>query len=236
MKKVTQQGIIYGIIIILFLALLTYITVHQGIQISELAKNPVKFKAYLEGYGLLSILVFMGLQTLQVLAAAIPGELLQLAGGYAFGTWAGAFYSVIGISLGSTIAFFIARLLGYPVLKMFVSPKALARYDFMINSHRTEIIIFILFFIPGLPKDILSYLAGITPVKAERFILSSTIARFPGILASSYIGANLQKQNLTEVIIASVIVVIVFALGVIYRERLVDWGGHFSSRKRSHSD
>lgn len=232
MRKLTPQGIIYGISIILFLILLVFIALDQGSHITQMAQNPVKFKAFLQSFGIFSILVFIGVQSLQVLVAAIPGELLQLAGGYAFGTWTGAFYSVIGISLGSTAAFFIARVLGYPVLKMLISPATLARYNFLFNRRQTVLIIFILFLIPGFPKDVLSYLAGITPLRAGQFILGSTAARFPGILASSYIGANLQQRNVTEVVIASSIVVVVFVLALIYRRQLVGWAGQCSHPRR----
>lgn len=236
MRKLTPQGIIYGISIILFLVLLVFIAIDQGPHITHMAQNPVKFKAFLESYGIFSILVFIGIQTLQVLVAAIPGELLQLAGGYAFGTWVGAFYSLIGISLGSTVAFFIARVLGYPFLKMFVPHRTFARYKFLFSRRRGVIIIIILFIIPGFPKDILSYLAGITPLRAPHFIISSTAARFPGILVSSYIGANLQQRNITEVVIASSIAVVVFVLALIYRRQLVGWTGQYSRSRKSHSN
>ncbi len=231
MKKVSQPGIIYALFIGLFIALIIYITITQGSQLSSLATDPVRFKAYLNSYGAWSVAVFLGLQVFQVVVAAIPGEVMQLAGGYVFGMLGGAFYSVLGILLGTMAAFFIARLLGYPFLKIFVSEKTFRKYELMLNSPRAEIVIFILFLIPGLPKDLLSYLAGVTPVKPVKFIASSTVARFPGILISSYIGANLQKQNMTEVIIASVIAIIIFLLGVLYREQVLTWASRFSSRR-----
>ncbi|CFX89710.1 SNARE associated Golgi protein [Syntrophomonas zehnderi OL-4] len=236
MRKLIPHGVVHGICIILFLALLIFITIDQGAHITKMAQNPVEFKAFLQNYGIFSILVFIAFQTLQVLVAAIPGELLQLAGGFAYGTWEGAFYSLIGISIGSTVAFFIARVLGYPFLKMFVPRQTFARYKFLFSRRRGIIIIFILFLIPGFPKDILSYLAGITPLRAPHFIISSTAARFPGILVSSYIGANLQQRNITEVVIAASIAVVVFVLALIYRRQLIGWAGQFSRSRKSHSN
>ncbi len=223
MKKGFKKGLIYGLGLALFLSLLIYFAINQGSKISELAMDPVAFKAYLNSFGSLSVLVFIGLQVCQVLVAPIPGEVIQLAGGFVFGTFKGAFYSVLGISLGGLATFYVARFLGTPVLKMFISDKTFQKYELMINSTRAEVIIFILFLIPGSPKDVLTYMAGITPVKPGRFIISTTVARFPGILMSAYIGANLQSKNMTVVIIATAVAVILFLLGVLYRDRLVAW-------------
>lgn len=230
MTRAVKQGIIYGCLSILFLALLIYITVSQGPQITELVKKPAEFKGYLNSFGILGVLVFMGLQILQVVVTPIPGELMQLAGGYVYGTWIGTFYSLAAISIGSMAAFFIARFLGYPVLRLFVSKDTIKKYDFIMNTPRADIVLFILFLIPGLPKDVMSYLAGLTTFKPGKFFLITAAARLPGILMSSYIGANLQKQNMTEVIIATVIVVVFFLLAVLYREKLLVWAHRISSR------
>ena len=85
---------------------------------------------------------------------------------------------------------------------------------------------FLLYLIPGVPKDTLTYIAGLTPIHPGKFLLLSTIARFPGILGSCYIGANLQSKNYTVVIIVSSIAVLLFVIGMIYQEKIVNYFHH----------
>lgn len=209
------------VLIVLFLGLIAYVAVRFGPHFISLARKPVELRNMLNSYGWRGILVFTGLQMLQVIVAVLPGEFIQFAGGYIYGPWLGTLYSIIGIILGSIIVFFIARLLGYPVVKLLVSPKQLEKFNFMINSEKSEIAMFILFLIPGLPKDILTYIAGITPVKPLKFFIIITIGRLPALLASSYIGYNAQKGNYGIAIILSAGALILFVAGIILKDKII---------------
>jgi uncharacterized membrane protein YdjX (TVP38/TMEM64 family) len=130
---------------------------------------------------------------------------------------------VCGILLGSMIAFFAARLLGYALVKTFVSPKKLEQFGFLINNPKSEIAMFALFLVPGIPKDSLVYIAGLTPIKPVRFFLLSMIARFPGLWGSAYIGANLQEKDYLPVWIMSGAALVLFVAGVLNRDRIIAW-------------
>ncbi|NLK85895.1 MAG: TVP38/TMEM64 family protein [Clostridiaceae bacterium] len=177
----------------------------------------------LNSFGWKGILIFIGFQVFQVVVAAIPGEFVQIAGGYVYGTFAGTLYSLAGIVTGSVLVFTIARLIGYPVVKLFVTPKQLEKFSFMMNSDKSEAAMFILFLIPGIPKDILTYIAGLTPVKPFRFFVIITIGRLPALLGSSFIGHSTQKGDYGIAIIVSTIAVVLFAGGLIFRNRIIDW-------------
>lgn len=214
-----------------FLALLVFTAVSYGPEITRLASEPDQLRDVLNSYGWKGVLVFMLIQLLQVVVAAIPGEFVQIAGGYIYGTWLGTLYSLTGIVAGSVIVFFVARLLGYPIVKTFVSQKNLEKFDFMMNSSKSEIAMFILFLIPGIPKDILTYLAGLTPVKPLKFFIIITIGRLPALLASSYIGYNTQKGNYLIVIILSAAALALFAAGILLKDRIIDKVQSFGRKK-----
>lgn len=218
-KKI--KVIINILLIAVFLGAMVFVGIKFGPYITKLASKPQQFKDTLNSFGWKGVLVFMFIQLLQVVVAAIPGEIVQIAGGYIYGTWAGTLYSLVGIVAGSVIVFFVARLLGYPLVKTFVSQKNLDKFEFMMNNDKSEIAMFLLFLIPGLPKDILTYIAGLTPVKPLRFFIIITIGRFPALLASSIIGSNMQKENYTTVIILSVAALVLFIAGLLLKDKII---------------
>jgi uncharacterized membrane protein YdjX (TVP38/TMEM64 family) len=207
--------------IILFLAFLVFLGVKYGSAITGLAEDPGKLSRELNSLGWKGVLVFLGLQALQVIIAVIPGGVVQIAGGYIYGTWIGLLYSVIGIFLGSLIVFYAARLLGYPLVRMLVSPENLKKFGFMINSSKSEIAMFILFLIPGMPKDVLTYMAGITPVKPLRFFTVSIIGRLPALLGSSILGYSTQAGNYTAVILLSAASIAFFLIGLFFKDKII---------------
>jgi len=208
---------------VILLGLMTYLTIIFMPIIKQLVSNSAEFKEYLQSFGYWGSLVFILLQTIQVVLPAVPGELIQFAGGYVFGIWPGTLYNVIGILVGSSIAFTLARVVGLPLVRSLVPEKQLRRFDFVFAHHRAEVIIIILFFIPGLPKDFLTYIAGLTPVRPLTFIIITTIARFPANLAATYMGANLIGGNTTMVLVMIAAAVVMLALGLIYRQPLLNY-------------
>ncbi len=213
---------LYIVLIALFLGAMAYFTIKFGPQLTKLMRDPGSLSDRLGSYGWKGVLVFIGIQILQVLVAAIPGEVIQIAGGYIYGTWFGTLYSITGILIGSVLVFFIARLLGYPLVKMLVSPEHLKKFNFMINDDKSEAAMFLLFLIPGIPKDMLTYIAGITPVKPLHFFIIITIARLPALFASSVIGSSTEKGNYVTVIILSVAALVLFLTGLFLKDRIID--------------
>jgi uncharacterized membrane protein YdjX (TVP38/TMEM64 family) len=205
-----------------FLGLLVYASVRFAPPITRLLGNPEGFKQFLDRYGPVSFLIFALIQAAQIVIAVIPGEVVQIAGGYVFGTVLGTLGSATGAVLGTLVAFFATRLAGYPLVKVFVSPKKLSRFDFLLNNPRSDITLFVLFLIPGIPKDALVYISGLTPIKPWRFLLISTVARFPGLLGSAYIGANLQQKDYLTVWILCGIALILFVVGILGKDRIIE--------------
>jgi uncharacterized membrane protein YdjX (TVP38/TMEM64 family) len=222
-KEQTQIPVIINIILILiFLAAIGIATVRFAPEITEIAKNHDKFRELLVSYWPLSILIFILIQMLQVVIAAIPGEVLQIAGGYIYGTVLGTAYSFTGIFLGTILTFYISRILGFSLVRSFFSRKNIEKFDFLINSQKSEIAMFILFLLPGIPKDLLSYIAGLTPIKPSKFFIISMLGRLPALIISSYLGENLQKGTYTPVIIVSAVVCILFTIGIFMKDKIIN--------------
>lgn len=210
-----------GVLLVVFLAAVVFAGVKFTGPITRLVSNTDHLSAWLASFGPAGEAVFVLLQAVQVVVAPIPGELTQFAGGFIYGTWWGVLYSVLGILLGSMVVFSLGRIFGLPLLKWVIPNAAFEKFSFLLNHPKTELAILILFLIPGSPKDILTYIAGLTPVKPTHFFIAAMVARFPGILLSSYIGAHVEEKNYMAVAIASGIALGLFVIGVLMQDRIM---------------
>ena len=179
-------------------------------------------KETLHGWGILAPLIFIALQALQVIMALIPGDITGLLGGFLFGEWLGLFYSTIGLTLGSVAAFGVGRWLGAHYVRTLVSQQTWDKMGFIIEAEGT-ILCFIIFLIPGLPKDMVCYLFGMSPMPLWVFTLVSTLGRFPGTWVLSAQGAHTAAGDYLEVILLTAIVFAVALPLYYYRDRIVAW-------------
>jgi len=136
-------------------------------------------KETVKGWGFMGPVVFVVVQALQVIVSPIPGEATGLAGGFLFGTALGFIYSTVGLTLGTLACFGIGRWLGATVVQRFVAEHHWEKMGFIVEAEGA-ILCFILYLIPGFPKDIISYLFGISPMPFWVFALVSTLGRAPG--------------------------------------------------------
>lgn len=186
---------IIGIVILIgLIAFLGYLTWVITAKIIEIGSAPEDVKEFIASFGYAGWLVALGLQFLQILVAFIPGELIETGMGYAFGAWLGTALCYAGLALGQTTVFLIIRKFGVRALGYFVSLEKLDRFVFLKNEKRLKQVIFILFIIPGTPKDLFTYLAPLSPIGLSEFLVISLIARFPSIVSST-IGGNLLSEG-----------------------------------------
>ena len=179
-------------------------------------------KQTLREWGVLAPIIFIGLQALQVVIAPIPGQLTGILGGYLFGQWGGLFYSTIGLSLGSLTAFAVARGLGARYIQRFVSPDIWRKLGFIVEAEGT-ILCFVIFLIPGLPKDMACYLFGLSPMPFWVFALISTLGRIPDTWVVSAQGAHTASGDYVQVILLTAIAVAVAVPLYYYRNRFIEW-------------
>jgi uncharacterized membrane protein YdjX (TVP38/TMEM64 family) len=203
-----------------FFAVLGFFMVFYHKEIGNLFENRDQLKTFILGAGLWAPLIFIGLQVLQVILAFIPGELTQLAGGWLFGTVLGTLYSLLGITLGSVFNFFVARVLGTQFVAFVAGKKNLERFESYVNTPRVFEILFILYLIPGMIKDVLAYVAGLSRIKLWGFLLISTVGRLPSLAVSSYLGQSFGEENWWGLAVAGVGVLAFLAVGWFLRERI----------------
>ncbi|KEI95301.1 membrane protein [Clostridium botulinum A2B7 92] len=184
-------------------------------------KDPKNIKNIILSYGSYGIIVFLIFQIIQVVAFFILGEVMQIAGGYIYGTLLGSVYSLIGITLGNVFVFLLAHIYGKPLVHKIISKKDLKFFDRMLNIGSIKLIVFLLYLIPGIPKDALGYICGISDIKLKKFFILSTLGRIPGVLASAYFGANIHTGNKSVLIIVGVVSSLVFIIGVLNGEKII---------------
>jgi uncharacterized membrane protein YdjX (TVP38/TMEM64 family) len=179
-------------------------------------------KQTLREWGVLAPVVFILLQALQVVLSPIPGEATGILGGYLFGQWLGLVYSSIGLTLGSVGAFAIGRWLGAHSVKNLVSAETWKRLGFIVEAEGA-VLCFIVYMIPGLPKDIVCYLFGISPMPLWVFALVSGLGRIPGTWVLSAQGAHTAAGDYRQAILVTAIAVAVALPLYYYRHRVMAW-------------
>ncbi len=181
-----------------------------------------KLARFLRSLGPYSAAVFILLQALQVVIAPIPGELTGIVGGYVYGINFGFLFSTIGLTLGSWVCFELASLFGRPLVEKFVAEKVLEKFHFL-GSNAGATICFLLFIIPGFPKDYLCYILGLSPMNLSTFLIVSTLGRMPGTYLLTMQGASIRSEEyLTAIITVAISAGIVF-IAYLYRAHLYHW-------------
>ena len=179
-------------IFILILALLTILCFHV---LSPYLSSPDELQQFLESFGWKGRFILLGLQCVQVFIALIPGEVIELGAGYAYGALQGMLICLIGVSLSSLLILLLTKKFGAPMAELFISREKLNQLTFLHNESKLNSLIFWLFFIPGTPKDVLTYFVGLTKIKPMQFLSISLIARIPSILSSTVCGQMLGAKN-----------------------------------------
>jgi uncharacterized membrane protein YdjX (TVP38/TMEM64 family) len=177
-------------------------------------------KETVRAWGWMAPLVFIAIQALQVIISPIPGEITGPVGGALFGTWLGLFYSTIGLTVGTLFCFWVGRKWGEPLVRPWLSEHRWNQMNFILEAEGA-IICFILYLVPGFPKDIISYLFGISPMPFWVFALVSTVGRLPGTWISSYFGAHVaERQYIYAIAFMATVLALCLPL-YYYRESLI---------------
>ncbi|OLC12962.1 MAG: hypothetical protein AUH29_14595 [Candidatus Rokubacteria bacterium 13_1_40CM_69_27] len=171
-------------------------------------------------WGWLAPLVFIAIQAIQVIISPIPGEITGPVGGALFGTWWGVIYSTIGLTAGTLFCFWVGRKWGEPLVRPWLSEHNWNRLNFILEAEGA-ILCFILYLMPGFPKDIISYLFGLSPMPFWLFALVSTLGRLPGTWISSYFGAHVAEQQYIYALFFMAIIVAICVPLYYYRNQFL---------------
>ena len=214
-KKAVSIGAV--VIFILFCALVGWLV---GVPMVQMASEPEKFRAWVDGYGLLGKVVFVGMVVLQVLVAFIPGEPIELAAGYAFGFLEGSILTLAGFLIGSAMVYALVKKFGVKLVEVFFDRNKIDEFSFLKNPKKTRALALILMTIPGTPKDFLSYFAGLTHLKMGEWLAIVAIGRLPSLITSTVTGAAAGSENYVLSIVMLGVTVLITAVGVLYYRRI----------------
>lgn len=206
---------------IIFLAVMGLVTWFVGRPLISFAKEPEKFREWVNGFGVWGKLIFVGLIVLQIIVAFIPGEPFEIVAGYAFGTFWGTLLCVVGEVIGSVLVFLFVRKCGDRAIEVFFPREKIDSLRFMRDEKKVETFAFIAFLIPGTPKDILSYCAGITHMKLSTWVFISTVARFPSVITSTVSGDALGMGQHLFAVIVFVVTIALSLVGLFFYNRAV---------------
>lgn len=175
--------VVAGIVLVLVLPFLLFKD-----QLLEIFAAREQVVAEVRAAGAWGPLVIMALTIGQTIVAPIPGQAVHFVSAYIFGFWPGMLYSWIGQVLGAALAMLLARYAGRPLVERLVSPQLLARVDRAVAGRGVSFF-FLFFLIPGLPDDVLCFVAGLTPLPLRVLIVLSAVARIPGLIGAAWLGA-----------------------------------------------
>lgn len=179
-------------------------------------------QALLKATGPLAPLIFILVQTLQVVFAPVPGEATGFIGGFLFGVPLGMLYSTIGLTLGSTLAFLLGRWLEVHFVARIVSAETLKRFDFLMER-QGALVAFLLFIFPGFPKDYLCFILGLSQMPLKLFLVLATVGRLPGTFMLTLQGAKVYEG---DYFLSAVLIALCLLLGGVlyyYRESFYAW-------------
>lgn len=200
-------------------ALLTLVCWYAARPLVRFISEPEAFRAWVQGHGIWAYLAFIGMVVLQVVVAVIPGEPFEIAAGYAFGTVTGTILCLIGILIGSLIIFFAVRKWGVGLVELFFDREKVLSLP-IFRPGRLEVIAFVVFFIPGTPKDLLTYAVGLTPMRPLSWVLICTVARLPSVITSALGGNALGTQDYWLAMVVFVLTGLVSAIGLYFYNRV----------------
>lgn len=207
------------IISVIVIAAITFIA---GRPLLRFASNSEAFHEFVDSHGIWGRLFFMLTVICQVILALIPGEPFEIAAGYAFGTVEGTLLCLIGCTLGSMLVFFGVRKFGKKVVLLFFPEEKLARLKFLKNDKKRTLLFLIIFMIPGTPKDLLSYFAGLTDINTVQWLIICSLGRIPAIITSTVGGDAIGEKNYVFAGAVFALTLIISGLGLLIYNKICD--------------
>lgn len=215
-----KKKILSACSIIAFIVFCAVVGWFIGRPMVQFVSEPEKFRAWVEQSGIMGKIYFILMVMFQVIIAFVPGEPLEIGAGYAFGAIEGTVLCLVGITLGSLLVFALVRKFGIKLVEVFFTFEKIKSAKFLQNRKKVAFLVFLMFFLPGTPKDLLTYFVGLTDIKWKHFSIIATFARIPSVVTSTIGGSFLGTQKYTFAIIVFSLTLIISAVGWIVYNRM----------------
>lgn len=217
-KKLKIAGIILAVILVC--ALVVWLFPYAMKLKNE--QDRAAFGDFIRSFGVWGVFIMLGVQILQVILAVIPGEPIEIIAGMLYGTWGGLFLCLAGILLSSMAIFFTVRALGGKQIDKMINSEKYSKLKFLTNPTKRDSFMFVLYVIPGTPKDMLNYFAPCTGISPLRFFFISTLSRIPSVISSTYVGASITEGNLLRSVIVFLLTAAVGLVGIYVNNKFME--------------
>lgn len=215
-----HKKIIAGSGVVLFILLSGLVFWFAGKPLLQFVSEPDRFRAWVDTHGLWGRLAFLGMVVLQVIVAVIPGEPLEIAAGYAFGFVEGTLLCMLGMTIGGVLVFAFVRRFGIRAVEVFIPREKIESLKFLQNTKRVCIILVAAFLLPGTPKDVLSYCAGLTKIRFVHWLWITSVCRLPSIVTSTMGGNALGRGEAMQAVLVFAVTIGISLLGLTIYKRL----------------
>ncbi len=211
-------AVFIGVIVAMAILAITLIPLFSSLNGESLEA----FVESVQAMGIWGFFAILALQLIQIVIAFIPGEFVQVAAGLLYGPVWGSLIILLGCFVSTVAIFYLVQMLGAPFVHKVVSKKYLDRFSFLHESTKLNLITFVLFLIPGMPKDVLTYIVALTDVKPSHFFIITTVARIPGVVISTWAGESILRGNWILIAVIIGIVLVLCGLVWFFRDRIID--------------
>lgn len=221
MKRINKDSMKYKIaVLVVYLVLMIAFSIACIPLVKLLLRKDgmIRLKGILQSYKYFSVVIFVFIQAIQVPVVIIPP--IQIVGGMLFGGLFGSILSILGLWIGSAIVYLIVKMAGVPLVEAIIDKKQRKRFKFLEDGDRVAFVLFVLYLIPGTPKDALTYFVPLTKLDFKTFMFAVLPARIPAVVISALFGSSISRENYLLTVFIAVIIVACAVLGFVFRGRL----------------
>lgn len=219
-NKLPRKKVLSIWAIVIAIVIMALISVYVGVPLVRFASEPEKFRSWVDSHGVLSRIGFAGMVILQVVVALIPGEPFEIAAGYAFGVVEGTILYLVAATVGSVIVFLAVKKFGMKLVEVFFSREELGKIKFLKTNPRRSVLFLLIFTMPGTPKDLLSYFAGLTDLTLPAWLLICSLGRIPSVITSTVGGDALGNSDIKFAVIVFAATVAVSITGLLIYNKI----------------
>ncbi len=219
-KKSKVIKILFIVIFFVVITALVVITIPL-IKFISSDEGRIKLKEIVQSAGVFGPLVYIGFVVIQIIVALIPGEPIEILGGVLFGGITGFLLCLIGVFIGTIIIYFLVKKFGERLVASVIDIEKIQNMKFLNNEKKLETFVFILFLIPGTPKDALTYIVPLTKINPVKYFTYSTLARIPSVVSSTFVGSSISDGNFVMSIVILIITGAIGLVGILYKDKVI---------------
>ena len=222
-KKTDKRTIINGSIILFCVlsSIIIGIILYPTLKKYQTEEGLIGLKNFINRTGFLGMFIMFLIQVIQIVIPFLPGQFIELAVGAVYSPFIALLILSLGLVTATIIINYLGKWLGKPFINYFINEENNTKFGFLKDSKRVELILFILFLIPGTPKDILIFFLPLLNLKANRFIILSLIARIPGWILDIYMSHSFIKKDFKILIITIVLSILIAVFGYLYKDKII---------------